>query len=286
MSDRRSRREERLIAQAFEQLAMEEANALEEEMAQNPSLQTQADMSYLRHSPKVQALIDRKLRRQRTTPFLRSLTLAASLLLMIGGGLLLSRQAPKDITRPAEVTATLATATLQVLSPSPLPASTLTPAPTASPTAAVTASPTPAPTAAPTATASPTPAPSATPAVSPLPATTASPWLGNYYPTVLPSGYAFREIVSTDGHHRAVFVDDRGLQLVYTEHSAATMPASGDEASSYRYVQLNNKLMALLVTTKDGVTLSWDQDGQTLEVYSAAGVDSALSLANAVKSFR
>ena len=96
MSDRRSRREERLIAQAFEQLAMEEANALEEEMAQNPSLQTQADMSYLRHSPKVQALIDRKLRRQRTTPFLRSLTLAASLLLMIGGGLLLSRQAPTE----------------------------------------------------------------------------------------------------------------------------------------------------------------------------------------------
>lgn len=280
MSERKERRRDRQIAQAFEELAQEELQALEGRLHEDPRLQTQADMSYLKHAPRIQQLIDRELKVHRRRPLLRYLPLAASLLLMIGGGVLLSRQAPKDVTRPAEVTATLATATLPVSSPSPQPVATLSPAPTAVPTAAVTPSSTPAPTATPTA------APTATPTVSPIPAATAAPWLGNYYPAELPSGYALSEIVSGEGHHRAVFVDDQGLQLVYTEHSTAVLPASGAEATSYRYVQLENRLMALLATTEDGVTLSWDQDGQTLEVYAAAGLDSALSLANAVRSLR
>lgn len=287
MSDRRSRREERLIAQAFEALAQEEAEALDQALQSDPRLQTQADMSYLRHATIIRKLIDQKLRRRSPLLFRRYLPLAASIALVIWGGIQLGRQPRRDVTLAPVITEGLSTPTVQMISPvptiSPLPSAVPTDAPTPDPTATPTATPvpTPAPTVPPSAT--PTAVQSPAPTASPLPASTPLPWPGNYYPAQLPEGYDLEESSASADGSRAVFADDAGRRLVYTEHSATVISDAHPAGASYRYVKLQHQLMALVVEAQDGVSLIWDQDGQTLQVFSSEGEEAALRFANALR---
>ncbi len=191
--------------------------------------------------------------------------------------------------------------------PEPTAAPTAEPVPTASPvpvTPEPTAAPTPVSTATPEPTAAPTPTPEPAPTEPPAPKEDPrlSPpegWTGNYFFSPLPEArdnslysvyvsrlftmYSDYSLDAADGRQTVSYILDgstaltmdaaspaNSWELRFTEYAssvAVDIPKDADVS----YVQITDGVIALRVETKEGVTLTWDQEGQTLSLFSSGG---------------
>ena len=185
----------------------------------------------------------------------------------------------------------------------PIAASDPAPEPTAAPSPAPTSQPSPVPTC--------TPEP--TPAVSPTRTFLSPPegWTGRYFPMVeaAETDAAFAGNKNTaysaeDGFQTASYAWDggaaalnreneppaarsaEGWELSFTEY-ASSVAVQVPEDADVSYVQIADGVIALRAETAEGVTLTWDQAGQTLSLFVSRGVPpeaaDPLSIARTVK---
>ena len=159
-----------------------------------------------------------------------------------------------------------------------------------------------------------TPHPTATPSPSPAPAlpeaendNRLSPpegWTGNYFPDVRPSvlnstldnsgigsldtGDGFQTASYRFGDSAALTPDTdqpqvssvTGWDLRFTEYAASVIVSLPEDAD-VSYVRLADGVIALRTEADGGVTLTWDQEGQTLSLFCSGG--DPLEIARSVK---
>ena len=219
------------------------------------------------------------------------LPIAAALVIALGGTLLALRKPASDSIESTQIPSEISVVpylasptpilsfTTFILSstpsevPSPTPASIVTVSPTVSPTFASlpTIIPTQTPMPVPTETPLPTFAPTASPlaAVSPTPTSLVPPgWQGEYFPSLLPPGFELLSVTREDDCCTAAY-SRYGQTLIFTEYDTARL-VEASAGADYSYLQINEET-ALQVKSADGVTLTWNQDGHTLSLFTPQG---------------
>ncbi len=270
MSDKRN---DALLEQALTEIAMEDTQALKDELARDPDLLHAAETAYARHSADMLFQLRRKQRKPGTVAT-RFLKIAAAVLILFGSWQLLG-QPIKDLLFPpvplaSNAPTVLVTAALHETSA----AMTATIIPAVTATAAVTE----APTAAPSATPSPEPAG----APSPVPLLPTIDWPGQYYVPAHAAQYRTLAITTQEDAHLATLTDDRGNAYEYTEYLASVVPPTAAGAQ-LAYAVLPDGTLALTAVGSQGVQVIWDAGGRTLTVSSPAGLDEALALASVIE---
>lgn len=259
-----------------------EVEALQAALDSDPFLSRQVDDMYLSNRKKMADQIHRRLKKKRSMHW-QMAALAAALVLVMAGSYRFLKPAPDDValTRPTQ---SGGMATLPGFTPSPAPD-------TATPTAPVTEMPTatppvtaePAPTLTPTA--EPTPTPTAAPTTEPTPPATPSPapadqWQGRYLPK-LPETYRLTAVTAVDGGRAANYQTEDGRRIVFTEYDTLTIPGALPEGS-YRYHAMENGVVAFIHQGEEGLTVTWDMQGQTFSLWGAEPEDVLLSYAAGV----
>ena len=260
------KQEEDWLRQACGELAEEETDQLAKGLS--PDERRQAETLYRRHKKTALALLRRKSARSAAAPYLRA---AAILALLLGAVYFSLRQSqPEKVPFTQAPAITVAPYYTDVPSPAPVTA-----APTAAPTQepAPTATPIPL-TATPVPTPTPTPTPAPEPTSTPEPETSVSHhppvgWTGNYFPTVIPdeaSAYKVSVFIE-DGRISTTYTAEQGgWAFRFTEYvSSVAVPVPEEAVVSY--VQIAEGIIALRTETAEGVTLAWDQEGQTLSLF-------------------
>lgn len=275
---RSTKRGDALLEEALLKESEREVEALKSALDSDPFLSRQVDDMYLSNRKKMADQIRRRLKKKRSM-HRQMAALAAALVLAMAGSYRFLKPAPDDValTQPTQ---SGGMATLPVYTPSPRPD-------TAAQTAPVTA----APTVTPPVTAEPTfaPAPTPTPTAEPAPLATPSPtpaarWQGRYLPK-LPETYRLTEVTAPDGGRAAHYQTEDGRRIVFTEYDAATIPGALPEGS-YRYHAMENGAVAFIHQGENGLTVTWDMQGQTFSLWGAESADALLSYAAGVAPVR
>lgn len=277
------KREADWLREACADLAEEEIRLLDRGLT--PDERRQAEETYRGHKRTALALIRRRSARSAAAPYLKA---AAVLALLVGAAYFSLRQ-----SQPEHV---------PLIQP---PAASVGPYYTAVPAAAFSETPTPTPTPAP-----PTPTPVSTDApvpVTPTPAPSPAPtpasrrlpppsgWSGNYFLSgELPASAGLdltkygRCSVRAEDDLQTVSYSYDGWELRFTEY-ASSVPVPVPEDADVSYARLSDGVIALRAETAEGVTVSWDQGGQTLSLFLSAGAprDSAdpLAIARTAEKF-
>ena len=275
-----------ILREACAELADEEASQLEQSL--NRTAIREAEEAYRHHRPKALRLIQQHMPKRNRGRML--LPIAAALLIALGGALMALRKPASDSIEqtqlPSEISVqpfftdpvllsptSILSSTTFVPSSTPIGAFIPTPIPliTATPTVIPTFSPLPTITPAQTATPAPTgtPVPSLAPTVPPAPASLVPPgWQGVHYPSLLPPGFELvsvtrEEDCCTAAYHRY------GQTLLFMEYDTTRLIEAPTDAD-YAYTQINGET-ALQVKTDEGVTLTWNQNGHTLSLFTPQG---------------
>ncbi|HHT08635.1 MAG TPA: hypothetical protein GX006_09145, partial [Clostridiales bacterium] len=140
MADRKQSREDKLLRQAFLELALEEADTQKASLAKDPALLNQAEESYRRHAPHVRWIIRHNTRKRKQSNPIRWLSVAAALLIMLWGGWQLTQLPAEDVVTPLGPDLSLSPSQQVEISP---PAWTATPVITEVPTDSPTPTPSP-----------------------------------------------------------------------------------------------------------------------------------------------
>ena len=286
-----------LLRAALSEIAQEEADAFQQSLSRADS--REAEEAYRQHRMKALRLIRQETKKQeRNLSFL--LPIAAALVVVLGGTLLSLRQSPPDTVEqtqlPAEISVqpyfspepTLAvveasvtqTATIApIITQTELPIATYTQNPTVIPNAPPTYSPLPTFTPSPEPTPVPTLAPSPSSAPTETPAPTEEPepasaslipagWQGEHFLTLLPPGFELLSVTREDTSSTAAYTR-YGQILTFTEYDGLQLIEAPKDAD-YTYIPVNGTA-ALRVETAEGVTLTWNQGGHTLSLFTPQG---------------
>ncbi len=285
-----TKRGDALLEEALLKESEREVEALKSALDGDPFLSRQVDDMYLSNRKKMADQIRRRLKKKRSM-HRQMAALAAALVLAMAGSYRFLKPAPDDVAL-ARPTQSGGMATPPVYTPSPRPdtaaqTAPVTEAPTATPPVTAEPSPTPRPTAAPMA--EPTPTPTAAPTIEPTPPVTpslapAAQWQGRYLPK-LPETYRLTEVTASDGGRAAHYQTEDGRRIVFTEYDAATIPGALPEGS-YRYHAMENGVVAFIHQGEEGLTVTWDMQGQTFSLWGAEPADALLSYAAGVAPVR
>ncbi|NLX83693.1 MAG: hypothetical protein GXZ04_07785 [Clostridiales bacterium] len=263
MADRKHRLDDKLLKQAFLELAQEEVQAQKNSLAADPALSLQAEESYQNHAPHVRWLIRHNTRKKKQTNPIRWLSVAAALLIMLWGGWQLTQLPAQDVVTPLGPDQTGSPSSQGESSP---PAWTTTPLITAAP---------------PTISPTPTPTPTVTPSPTPL----VFAWSGNYFPANAEHLFEAAELSTGEDYHLAVLTSPTGHQLRYIEFKERAIPHTSNEAAA-SYIQLKPGIIAFVTADATGTTLTWDEDIQTLQVHTTQGREAAIALALAIEKIK
>ena len=294
------KREADWLREACADLAEEEIRLLDRGLT--PDERRQAEETYRGHKRTALALIRRRSARSAAAPYLKA---AAVLALLVGAAYFSLRQSQPEhvplIQPPAAsvgpyYTAVPAAAFSETPTPTPTPAP---PTPTPTPSPAPTPTPAP-PTPTPVSTDAPVPVtPTPAPSPAPTPASRRLPppsgWSGNYFLSgELPASAGLdltkygRCSVRPEDDRQTVSYSYDGWELRFTEY-ASSVPVPVPEDADVSYARLSDGVIALRAETAEGVTVSWDQGGQTLSLFLSAGAprDSAdpLAIARTAEKF-
>ena len=307
------KREEDWLREACGELAEEEIDQLAQGLS--PDETRQADTLYRRHKKTALSLIRRKSARSAAAPYLR----AAAILALIVGAVYFSLRESRpekipqvqpptftvipyytDVPSPVPVTSEPTTAPAPTPAPTAVPATAApTPTPTPTPSSAPTPETSPVPTSTSSPTPTPTPSPAPTPSPTPEPTATSEVfvdshppvgWTGNYYPGLIPTG-------GNDASQVTVYIGDGSISTAYTAEQGgwafrftefvSSVAVAVPEDAAVSYVQITDGIIALQTETAEGITLSWDMEGQTLSLFLSGNARQEtadlLSIARSVK---
>ena len=286
-------REEDMIRRACEEIAREETDAFEKSLTRGDI--RQAEDAYRRHRKKALALISSRLGK-RGGRFVRYLSAAAAVLLLLGGVYLSLRQnTPDPVPLSAVPTASVGPYWIKEPDDTPAPTPPITPAPTMNLNYIPTEKPiiteisdlsptnTPIPTAIPTLIPTKSPLPTQTPFaetvnlqedLSPVPPT----WQGSYFPFDLPKDAVLLSCENGEKLYTAVYQTADGI-VTFTEYQDSHM-ADIPEGAKISYVQWE-ETVALRLEDAHGVTLSWTMDGKSFSLFGPK--DSAEAWAKGVR---
>jgi len=115
--------------------------------------------------------------------------------------------------------------------------------------------------------------------------TVPSDWNGEYYPSYIPDGYAFRSIQGTKSIRVATYDTPDGKRMTYHENDALVESNLDTEGYEVREIELNGRV-AILAVKEGGSIVVWQEDNRSFYLFITEDSATALDVVRGVRKIK